>query len=151
LTIYTGLADLPAFNPDIADDAAPASVQSFRRELIAADGVLFSSPEYAHGVPGSLKNALDWVVGSGELVDKPVALFSARRAAFAHATLTETLTVMNAKVVKDACLTLGLVSNRLDEHSILTDPELSRALREAMEIFVQTLASCAAATLHPKA
>jgi len=60
-------------------------------------------PEYAHGVPGVLKNGLDWVVGSGELVDKPVTLFNASpRGTYAQASLTETLTVMSAKVVPEA-------------------------------------------------
>jgi NAD(P)H-dependent FMN reductase len=139
LTLFIGLGDIPAFNPDIADDAAPASVMAFRSQVAAANGVLFSSPEYAHGVPGSLKNALDWLVGSGEFVDKPVALLSARRAAFAHASLTETLLVMSAKIVPDACLTLGLTSNRMDEHVILANPEFSAALRDAMQTFGQAI------------
>src|SRR3954470_24143764 len=62
-TLFDGLGEIPAFNPDIADEATPASVVALRKQVIAADGVLFSSPEYAHGVPGSLKNALDWLVG----------------------------------------------------------------------------------------
>ncbi len=69
VSIYRGLADLPPFNPDIDDDRVPAAVASFRGSLQACDAVLISSPEYAHGVPGVLKNALDWVVSSGELVD----------------------------------------------------------------------------------
>ena len=69
VSIYRGLADLPPFNPDIDDDRLPAAVATFRGRLQACDAVLISSPEYAHGVPGVLKNALDWVVGSGELVE----------------------------------------------------------------------------------
>ena len=141
LTLFTGLAEIPAFNPDIADEAAPASVMAFRGQVAAADGVLFSSPEYAHGVPGSLKNALDWLVGSGEFVDKPVALLSARRAAFAYASLTETLSVMSAKIIPDACLTLGLTSNRMDEHVILANAEFSDALRAGMQAFGKAIAS----------
>ena len=76
VTLYDGLADLPAFNPDF-EGAEPSSVLAFRGQLKSADGVFISSPEYAHGVPGSLKNALDWIVGSGELVDKPVAILNA--------------------------------------------------------------------------
>jgi NAD(P)H-dependent FMN reductase len=55
-----GLSELPHFNPDLDDANAPAPVANWRAQLKAADGVLISSPEYAHGVPGSLKNALDW-------------------------------------------------------------------------------------------
>src|SRR3954463_14085057 len=68
--IYTQLAELPLFNPDLDGDHPPAAVAQFRSELDAAAAVMISSPEYAHGVPGALKNALDWIVGSGELIGK---------------------------------------------------------------------------------
>jgi chromate reductase len=77
VSIYAELAELPPFNPDLDSDPAPAAVARFRAQLQTCDAVLISSPEYAHGVPGVLKNALDWVVGSGELVDKPIALINA--------------------------------------------------------------------------
>jgi NAD(P)H-dependent FMN reductase len=73
--LYEGLASLPHFNPDLDDlDAgtAPPAVMDFRSRLDASDGVLISSPEYAHGVPGALKNAIDWVVSSGEIYEKPL-------------------------------------------------------------------------------
>jgi len=76
VSIYCELDELPPFNSDLDGDDAPAGVSRFRAALQACDAVLISSPEYAHGVPGVLKNALDWVVGSGELVDKPFALIN---------------------------------------------------------------------------
>src|SRR5512134_528071 len=78
-TFYEALGSLPHFNPDLDGEGAtpPPAVAAFRRALGAADGVVISSPEYAHGVPGSLKNALDWLVSSGELTDKPLALLTA--------------------------------------------------------------------------
>src|SRR6185369_7524480 len=76
VSIYRELETLPPFNPDLEGGPAPAPVARFRAALQECDAVLISSPEYAHGVPGVLKNALDWVVGSGEFVDKPVALIN---------------------------------------------------------------------------
>lgn len=73
ITIYTGLGDLPHFNPDL-EGQEPQSVFDLRAQMQKAAGVLICSPEYAHGVPGVLKNALDWLVGSGETVNKPFAL-----------------------------------------------------------------------------
>ena len=71
VVLYSGLSELPSFNPDL-DTATPLpAVSEFRKQLLASDGVLISSPEYAHGVPGTLKNALDWLVRSGELYEKP--------------------------------------------------------------------------------
>lgn len=79
VVLYEGLGGLPHFNADHDGDAAPPAVADFRSRVRAADGVLISSPEYAHGVPGTLKNALDWLVGGhqNEIVGKPVALFNA--------------------------------------------------------------------------
>src|SRR5689334_14942965 len=73
---YGGLGSLPHFNPDLEGHEGYA-VADFRRQLQTSRAVLICSPEYAHGVPGVMKNALDWVVSSGELVDKPVALINA--------------------------------------------------------------------------
>ena len=75
--IYRGLGDLPHFNPDLDTDPPHPAVLDFRNQLSWADGVAISTPEYAHGVPGTLKNALDWVVGSGEFFEKPVFLLNA--------------------------------------------------------------------------
>ena len=103
ITIYEGLASLPHFNPDEDEEGTtpPAPLAELRSLLAAADGILISSPEYAHGVPGSLKNALDWLVSDGALVDKPIALISASPVGgqYAQASLVETLTTMNWRVL----------------------------------------------------
>ena len=134
ISIYRGLAEIPPFNPDLESDSAPEAVTRFRAALQACDVVLISSPEYAHGVPGVLKNALDWVVGSGELVDKPIALINASgRATHAWASLAETLSVMSAHVIVEASITVPLDGRRLDANGIVEDAELSTALRSAIE------------------
>jgi chromate reductase, NAD(P)H dehydrogenase (quinone) len=134
ISIYRGLAEIPPFNPDLESDSAPEAVTRFRAALQACDVVLISSPEYAHGVPGVLKNALDWVVGSGELVDKPIALINASgRTTHAWASLAETLSVMSAHVIVEASITVPLDGRRLDANGIVDDTELSSALRSAIE------------------
>ena len=90
-TLFDGIGNLPHFNPDIDGETVSPFVTDFRAALHTADAVIFSVPEYAHGVPGVLKNALDWVVGSGELAGKPVALFNpSARGTYAQASLSET-------------------------------------------------------------
>lgn len=137
---YDRLADLPHFNPDLDDPdrgAAPPPVLDLRARLRASDGVLVASPEYAHGVPGALKNALDWVVGTGELYGKPVALLNASATAtHAHASLVEILQTADADVILEASVRVGLPNNRSREADILADPELSGTLRRALETFV---------------
>src|SRR3954453_11357999 len=70
VSVYRDLASIPPFNPDLETNDSPDAVSSWRAAIGAADALLISSPEYAHGVPGVLKNALDWIVGSRELIDK---------------------------------------------------------------------------------
>ena len=69
------LPNLPHFDPDLEADP-PQSVRSFRATWTRAEAVLFAVPEYAFGIPGTFKNALDWTVGSGALYRKPVAVLS---------------------------------------------------------------------------
>lgn len=139
VVLYDGLGDLPHFNPDLEDAPIP-SVLDFRGRLKAADGILISSPEYAHGVPGTLKNALDWVVGSGEFVYKPVALLNASpRSTHGQASLIETLSVMTAAIVPEATIPVPLAGRRLDEAGIVADPALSAMLREALAAFARAI------------
>lgn len=144
--LYDGLDALPHFNPDRegpnAAEPEPPPVVDFRAQLQASDGVLISSPEYAHGVPGALKDALDWIVGSGELVGKPVGLFNASAyATHAHAFLTEILTTMDARVIREACVTVPLLGKTLDAAGVASDPELSGTLRAALAALISGIKS----------
>ncbi len=142
VTVYGGLGDLPHFNPDLdaEGDVGPPAVEDFRARLREADGVLICSPEYAHGVPGVLKNALDWVAGSGEFVGKPVALLDARaQAVFARANLTETLTVMMAVLSIEASRTIPLLSNKVEVAGLVSDPVIADALRAALAAFAREI------------
>ncbi len=137
ISLYDGLGDLPHYNPDLDGENPPPAVVDFRTQLREADAVLICSPEYAHGVPGVLKNALDWIVSSGEFMGKSVALVNARPASiYAQASLRETLTVMMAEIDTAASVTLPITTNRLDEASLLANPELCRALQDAIEALV---------------
>jgi NAD(P)H-dependent FMN reductase len=110
ISLYEGLAGIPPFNPDLDSEPGPEPVEAFRAALRRADAVVVSTPEYAHGIPGSLKNLLDWVVGSGELSEKPVALIHASaRGEHAQASLREVLRTMNARLLSDVETTLSLM------------------------------------------
>jgi|SRR5215467_704555 len=138
--VYRGLADLPHFNPDFDGDAAHPAVEDFRCQLCKASGVVISSPEYAHGVPGVLKNALDWLVRSGELFEKPVALFSASpRATFAQASLTVTLSVMSVRLIEEASIIVPLLGKKVDEPGLIADPYMSHAIRSSLVAFAHAI------------
>jgi len=137
VTFYDGLASLPFFNPDLDGDDVPAPVGAMRALIGRADGILMSGPEYARGVAGVLKNALDWLVGSHEFPNKPVALINTSpRATHALAALTLTLETMSARIAKEACVTLPLLGITRDEFAIAADPALAEPLRAAMMNFI---------------
>lgn len=144
VVLYSGLSELPHFNPDLDTETPPPAVGDLRSRLLASDGVLISSPEYAHGVPGTLKNALDWLVRSGELYEKPVALVNTSpRSTHAHASLLETLNTMSVRLVLEACVTVVLPGKSLDANGICSDPEISRALSLAITEFARAVAPVA--------
>jgi NAD(P)H-dependent FMN reductase len=76
IVLFDGVRELPHFNADL-EGREPAPVAAWRRALADSDAVLIASPEYGHSLPGSLKNAIDWVIGSGELERKIVAITAA--------------------------------------------------------------------------
>jgi chromate reductase len=135
-----GLGRLPHFNPDLEGNEGDAVVE-FRRQLQDSDAIVICSPEYAHGVPGVMKNALDWVVGSGELVDKPIALINASPlSTFAEMSLMETLTVMSARLIQSACVTLPLWDKSLDAAGVAAHPEISNLQRKALRELIAAIA-----------
>jgi chromate reductase, NAD(P)H dehydrogenase (quinone) len=136
LNFCDGLGDLAHFNSDLDSDPPPVAVVEFRAQLRESAGVIISTPEYAHGVPGVLKNAVDWLVASAELCEKPVVLFNASpRVNYAQASLTETLTVMTARVVSETCIVVPLLGKNLDENEIISDSDYSRTIRSALDAF----------------
>lgn len=141
ITLYDGLAALPHFNPDLDSpdgDRLPAPVADLRRQIGRADAVLISCPEYAHGIPGSFKNLLDWLVGSTEFPGKPVALLNTSpMSVHAPAQLAEVLTTMNARLIPEACITVQPRNRGDDAHGIAADPELSSRLRSAIDAMLR--------------
>lgn len=132
LHIYTGLGDLPLFNPDI-EPMAPGSVIGFRDAVARSDALLIASPEYAHGITGVMKNALDWLVSDERFAFKPVAVLNASpRAQHADAALREVLRTMSACLIEPASLTVPVPGSGLDADGMVRSPEISQRLSEAL-------------------
>ena len=109
-------------------------------QIGACQGLLLCSPEYARGVSGVMKNALDWLVGSMEFPGKPVALINtSERAVHADAHLRLTLTTMSARLVEPASITLPLLGLGLDANGIVSNSVLSVQLRAALDCFARTI------------
>ncbi len=141
--LYDGLADLPHFSPELTP---PEAVLRFRAEIASADGVLICTPEYAYGIPGSLKNALDWLVFSGELWRKSVAVISASPSArggeHAHTALVLTLSALEAQVVEAASLQIPFVTILLNAEKEVSDPATLTALRASFAALVEAVEEC---------
>jgi chromate reductase len=150
--LYDNLASLPAFNPDLDsedDRSLPAEVAHLRALIDRADGVLISTPEYAHGLPGAFKNALDWLVGSVEFPGTPIALiFPTAQSTYAQAQLREVLRTMSARIVEEASRIVPLGSRAMGAEQIVSDAELSSMLRSTLEVFVQRVRSGSQTVSH---
>ena len=142
---YQDLGHLPWFNPDLDRDPLPAPVAALRKTVGASDGLLICSPEYARGVAGAMKNALDWLVGSFEFPGKPVALVNAsQRARDADAHLRLTLRTMNALLVESASITVPLLGRDLSAEEIVAEPLLSEQIKAALKALREAIQARAA-------
>lgn len=133
ITRYDAIGTLPHFNADLDTDQPPGPVAAFRTRIQAADALIVSSPEYARGIPGTLKNALDWLVGDGNFENRPVALLGASaRAVHGDAALRLVLNTMGGRVIEDASATVNLLGGTWTARRILADVEMAAAIRRAL-------------------
>ncbi|WP_163853527.1 NADPH-dependent FMN reductase [Paenibacillus elgii] len=143
--MYQGLASLPHFSPDLDGDEDPwhEAVREWREELRAANAVVICTPEYARGVPGTLKNALDWIVSSGEFVNKPTAVVSASPhpdgGAIALQSLILTLKMMTAAIPDEASLAVPFVSKMIGPDGSVTDTNTLSSLLNLVRALSQAI------------
>jgi NAD(P)H-dependent FMN reductase len=135
------LRDLPAFDPDVAVDSIPV-VSQWVQEIRATDGLVISTPEYARGYPGSLKNALDWLVGTDAFVAKPFMLLNASsRSTVAQQTLTTVLETMSGIHVSRASVMIPLLGTTFDAVQIRHNDAFAGAIQAALSTFVDDIRS----------
>jgi NAD(P)H-dependent FMN reductase len=141
VNIFDGLGQLPHFNPELTEEIE--SVNNFRQQLRLADGVIFSTPEYAFGVPGVLKNALDWVVSSGELNEKPVVAISASPLYSggdkALASLLLTLTALGTHMDANSSLSIANVKSKMTGAGVCSDDEAINELQLLINNLIVTM------------
>jgi NAD(P)H-dependent FMN reductase len=136
--MYDRLARLPAFNPD--DDRHPLhpEVQWLRTAVHQADAIIFSTPEYAGALPGSLKNLLDWTIGDeepGSIYEKPVGWVnvSPRGSEGAHRELQTVLGYAHARVIGAACAHIPVTSQMVGLDGCIEDDASRAALAAVLE------------------
>jgi chromate reductase, NAD(P)H dehydrogenase (quinone) len=134
------LGDIPLYNQDVEDAGEPAPVVAFKSAMAQASALLVATPEYNHGVPGVLKNAIDWASRprvTSPLRDKPVAVMGASpgrgSTALAQAQLRDAFVFTGACVMPLPELLIGGAGARFDDDGNLTDPALIGSLVELVE------------------
>jgi chromate reductase len=139
LKLFAGLSDIPHFNPDLDNDHPPENVSLFRRELRDADGILLCTPEYAMGVPGTLKNAIDWTVSSMEFSHKPLALITASTAGHkGHQSLMETLRIIESDIPDTSQLLISHIKTKLNGDEIV-DVNTLKQVRSVIQSLIITI------------
>ena len=134
ITIHS-IGDLPLFNPDREGESI-SSLEKLVSALKITDGLIIASPEYAHGISGPMKNALDWLVGGIEFPYKLIMLINTSpRASHAQESLREVLRTMSAIVVEKASVSISLLSRDLDVNCIVKDAEISNTLVTGLKNF----------------
>ena len=129
----------PLFNPELAP--LPAGVQALHEAVDAADALLIASPEYAHGVTGTIKNTLDWLVGHPGFVGKPVAVLNpAWQSHHADESLKEILGMMSAELIRDACVRIPVIGSGVAPDAIASSARFAPAIDAALRAMAQHLA-----------
>jgi chromate reductase, NAD(P)H dehydrogenase (quinone) len=137
--IFGRIDQLPLFNPDLEGESVPA-LQLLKSQLATASGLIISSPEYAHGISGSMKNALDWLVGGSEFPSKPIMLINTSpRASHALAALKEVVITMSGNLIESACVSIPLLGSDLDKKGILANSGLCNILRDGLTVFYRQI------------
>lgn len=134
VTIFPSIADIPHFNPDLDLENPPQSIQDLRLNILQADGVIISTPEYAMGLPGSLKNLLDWTVSSASFSGKPVlAIVASTQGEKAYQSIIDILTVLEARV---SAQLIPFAKARINNDAIVTDHQTLASLKNTIDAFV---------------
>lgn len=133
-SIYEDMASIPPFDPGLDNEIPPEAVVKFREAINTADKVIICTPEYAFGVPGQLKNVLDWTVSSSTLVNKPVALITASSVGkHAHEALLLTLGALTANIIKDGILLIPFIRAKMDSEGNITDEETDTVIKKLVD------------------
>ena len=139
IKIFEGLSEIPHFNPDFDNENPPKNISTFREQLKEADGILICTPEYAMGVPGTLKNAIDWTVSSMELSHKPAALITASTSGQkAHHSLVETLRILEADIPDDSLLLISHVKTKVNGDKIVDALTLTQ-IKKVMDSLITSI------------
>ncbi len=141
------ISALPLFNQDLEAEF-PASATALKEQITSADGIIVVTPEYNRGMPGVLKNAIDWTsrpYGQGAWNGKPVFVAGASvgptGTALAQANVRQTMLFMGAHVLGQPEFYLGTTQDTFDGDGVLTDQDTKDPLTGALTAFTAFIGS----------
>lgn len=137
VTNFPSIADIPHFNPDLDSVNPPQIICDLRKSIQLSDGIIISTPEYAMGLPGSLKNLLDWTVSSASFSGKPVlALVASTQGEKAYQSIIDTLTIIEARI---SPLLISFAKAKITSEAVIIENETSDLLRSLVHSFVASM------------
>jgi len=141
IEVYTGINELPHFNPDVTDDMVSFSVKKFREKIESADGIIICTPEYVFSLPGTLKNALEWTVSTTVFSHKPVTLIvasaSGEKAYEALDLIVRTL--VQVPIPENLKLLIRGGRSMINEQGMITDQKIMNEIRHLVEAFITAI------------
>ena len=137
VSCFPSIANIPHFNPDLDLNSPPAAVEHLRLTIQQADGIIISTPEYAMGLPGSLKNLIDWTVSSASFAGKPtLALIASTQGEKAYHSFIDILTVIEANVTAQH---IPYAKAKINNNGIITDEDTLGDLKTTVDLFVASM------------
>jgi chromate reductase len=147
IRIYEGLGDVPPFNEDVESQGDPAPVRALKVAIQESEGVLIATPEYNYGVPGVLKNAIDWAsrpAGKSPLNRKPAAIMGASMGAHgtarAQPALRQTFVFTETYVMLRPELYVARAHEKVDADGRVVDEPTRQQLRKVLGAFAEWIA-----------
>lgn len=136
------ISALPHFNQDL-ESAFPSDAQTLKDKILAADGVIFSTPEYNRSIPGVLKNAIDWAsrpYGKNSFAQKPILVLGASigptSTALAQYHLKQIMLYLDGRVIGQPEFYMGPAGGKFDESGKLTDEGTKEHLKKALGVLM---------------
>lgn len=147
IQMFTRLGDIPPYNADVDDKGNPEPVQALKTAIREADAMLIATPEYNYGVPGVLKNAIDWAsrpAGQSVLNRKPAAIMGCSQGLGgtirAQHALRQSFVFTDTHAMLQPEIKIPSVAKLFDASGKLTDETTRQYIQKFLEAFLRWIA-----------
>ncbi len=136
LSVFKGLKSLPHFDPELSNNKPPKEIIDFRTKIDQSDGIIICTPEYIFGIPGGLKNAIEWCVATTVFSNKPTGLITASAdGQKGHEELQLIMKTVMANFTDKTTLLIQGIKGKINETGELTDDKTKSEIANFIEAF----------------